>query len=218
MTESTCFLSLMLAIPVAEIKVKLCPRSPYEGVLRGQKRYLYSRTCSISAQIFSSPSFDRAENGFRAAFSTPSSFAMRVSCFSRSFLETLSHLVTTSMGGMLKVLSQFSSCRSSSLGILRISMMRTTPRRLVRIERYFSIIGPHCRFTSSGTLANPYPGRSTSVKVPFTSKKFINWVRPGVELVLTRFLRFTRALIRDDFPTFDLPEKAISGRSPSGYC
>jgi len=49
------------------------------------------------------------------------------------------------------------------------------------------------------------------------SKKFISWVRPGVELVFTRCLRLTRVLIRLDLPTFERPAKAISGRATAGY-
>src|SRR5512147_2881378 len=45
----------------------------------------------------------------------------------------------------------------------------------------------------------------------------MSWVLPGVELVRTRFLRFTSTLMREDFPTLERPAKAISGRSPSGY-
>jgi hypothetical protein len=41
-------------------------------------------------------------------------------------------------------------------------------------------------------------------------------VRPGVELVFTRRLRFTRVLIREDLPTLDRPEKAISGKIAGG--
>ena len=44
----------------------------------------------------------------------------------------------------------------------------------------------------------------------------MSWVRPGVELVFTRRLRFTRVLIREDFPTLDRPVKAISGKSRRG--
>src|SRR4030043_2370078 len=73
-----------------------------------------------------------------------------------------------------------------------------------------------CR-TARGTLAYPYPGRSTREILPFTRKKLIVWVRPGLELVLARFFCFTRALIKEDFPTFDFPAMATSGKSPVGY-
>jgi hypothetical protein len=46
----------------------------------------------------------------------------------------------------------------------------------------------------------------------------MSWVRPGVELVFTRFFRFINVLIRDDFPTLDRPAKAISCRLSGGYC
>ena len=47
-------------------------------------------------------------------------------------------------------------------------------------------------------------------------KKLISLVLPGVELVLTSFLRVRRELIRVDLPTFDRPAKAISGMTRSG--
>ena len=43
-------------------------------------------------------------------------------------------------------------------------------------------------------------------------------VLPGVALVLTRFLRCTRVLISDDFPTFERPANATSGSGCRGYC
>ena len=45
---------------------------------------------------------------------------------------------------------------------------------------------------------------------------FMAWVLPGVELVLAIFLLLTSTFIRDDFPTLDLPAKAISGLSGGG--
>jgi hypothetical protein len=48
-------------------------------------------------------------------------------------------------------------------------------------------------------------------------KKFISWVRPGVELILASLLWPIKQLIRLDLPTFDLPEKAIPGKWVSGY-
>ena len=48
-------------------------------------------------------------------------------------------------------------------------------------------------------------------------KKLISWVRPGVELIFTRRLRFKRVLIREDLPTLERPVKAISGKTAEGY-
>jgi len=45
----------------------------------------------------------------------------------------------------------------------------------------------------------------------------MHWVRPGVELVFTSFLRFNNLLISADFPTFERPAKAISGSTEDGY-
>ena len=60
---------------------------------------------------------------------------------------------------------------------------------------------------------------STKENRPFTSKKLMSWVRPGVELVLTSRFRLTSVLIREDFPTFERPAKTIffnrSLRKPS---
>ena len=47
-------------------------------------------------------------------------------------------------------------------------------------------------------------------------KKLSKRVRPGVLLVLTRDFLCRRALRRLDFPTLDLPAKAISGNSDTG--
>ena len=67
------------------------------------------------------------------------------------------------------------------------------------------------------TFAYPYPGKSTREIFSFTRKKLIVWVLPGLELVLARFFRLTSALIKEDFPTFDLPAMAISGKFSGGY-
>jgi len=42
-------------------------------------------------------------------------------------------------------------------------------------------------------------------------------VQPGVLLVLARFFFRAMVLMREDFPTLDLPAKATSGSFPSGY-
>ena len=77
--------------------------------------------------------------------------------------------------------------------------------------------GAHFFFTDSGTLAYPYPGRSTNVIISLIKKKLINCVRPGVALVRARRLRFTKVLIREDLPTLERPMKAISGNLLEGY-
>lgn len=46
----------------------------------------------------------------------------------------------------------------------------------------------------------------------------IDLVLPGLELVRASFREFTSLFIREDFPTFDLPAKAISGLSDGGKC
>jgi hypothetical protein len=43
------------------------------------------------------------------------------------------------------------------------------------------------------------------------------WVRPGLELVFTRFLRPNNELIREDLPTLERPANAISGGPGRGY-
>jgi hypothetical protein len=48
-------------------------------------------------------------------------------------------------------------------------------------------------------------------------KKLMSRVQPGVLLVRARFFFLVMALMREDFPTLDLPANAISGRIPSGY-
>ena len=95
-------------------------------------------------------------------------------------------------------------------------MMSTTPFNVCLVDRYVSTMGPHVFFMDFGTLAYPNPGRSTNENALFMLKKLMSWVRPGVELVFTRRLRFTRVLIREDLPTFDLPVKPISGKIARG--
>jgi len=51
-----------------------------------------------------------------------------------------------------------------------------------------------------------------------TEKKLIDLVLPGLELVRARFRELISLFIREDFPTFDLPAKAISGLSEGGSC
>ena len=50
------------------------------------------------------------------------------------------------------------------------------------------------------------------------SKKFINCVFQGFGEVCARFFLLQRALIKLDFPTFDLQIKANSGLSGEGQC
>src|SRR6476620_3525718 len=79
----------------------------------------------------------------------------------------------------------------------------------------------HCSDTSRDTLAYPYPGRSAKINSGLgfpgqrTSKKLIERVRPGVELVLAIFDP-SRELITLDFPTFDRPKNATSGKVGAG--
>ena len=43
-------------------------------------------------------------------------------------------------------------------------------------------------------------------------------VLPGIELTLAKFFLLRSLFISDDFPTFDLPEKANSSLSDLGIC
>ncbi len=51
--------------------------------------------------------------------------------------------------------------RSSGVGPTRASRMTVTPKRFFLFRQYFSIKGLHFLRTCWGTLAYPYPGRST---------------------------------------------------------
>jgi hypothetical protein len=79
----------------------------------------------------------------------------------------------------------------------------------------------HCSDTSRETLAYPYPGRSAKINSGLgfpgqrTSKKLMERVRPGVELVLAIFAPSSE-LITLDFPTFDRPRNATSGKLGAG--
>ncbi len=75
--------------------------------------------------------------------------------------------------------------------------------------------------TSFGTFAYPYPGRSAKINsgcgLPghHTSKKLMDRVRPGVELVLA-ILVPSSELMTLDFPTLDRPRNATSGSARAG--
>jgi hypothetical protein len=79
----------------------------------------------------------------------------------------------------------------------------------------------HCSDTSRDTLAYPYPGRSAKINSGLgfpgqrTSKKLMDRVRPGVELVLAT-LAPRSELITLDFPTLDRPRNATSGNVGAG--
>ena len=64
-------------------------------------------------------------------------------------------------------------------------------------------------------LENPYPGKSTILNFPFNSKKTKDLVLPGVFEVLAIF-KFVIELTKEDFPTFERPQKTISGISSCG--
>src|SRR6266436_6535815 len=74
-----------------------------------------------------------------------------------------------------------------------------------------------------GTREYPYPGRSAKTTsgcgLPGqrTSKKLIERVRPGVELVFAIFAP-SRELITLDLPTFERPRNATSGTAGAGKC
>ena len=58
-------------------------------------------------------------------------------------------------------------------------------------------------------FAKPYPGKSTKYILSLTRKKLTSFVFPGVELDLTKPFLPNNEFITLDFPTFDLPIKAI---------
>lgn len=135
----------------------------------------------------------------------------------RWLLATLSIFVATNWNGTPKWESHSIMFRSSFVGSCLESRITTTSRKRSSPTRNSSIIEPQRSLMRCGTFANPYPGKSTKTQLPSTSKKLMIWVRPGVELVLARFFRPTRLLIKLDLPTFDLPTNAIWGSSISGY-
>ena len=66
------------------------------------------------------------------------------------------------------------------------------------------------------TLANPYPGRSAMYHSSFMIKWLINVVFPGHPDTFASSFLSKSMLINDDFPTFDLPIKAYSGKFAFG--
>src|SRR5208337_284030 len=82
--------------------------------------------------------------------------------------------------------------------------------------KYFSTIGPHSRLIASGTLAKPYPGRSTKIYFSSMRKKFNLRVCPGVLDVLTRLCLPSKVFISDDLPTLERPAKANSTKPSRG--
>ena len=71
---------------------------------------------------------------------------------------------------------------------------------------------------SPATLANPYPGRSTSRRPGCNSKKLSNRVAPGLLLVLASPLRWVTALMALDLPALERPATATSTPVSGGNC
>lgn len=128
----------------------------------------------------------------------------------------LSHLVTTGIKSFPEVAVNRAKDRSSREGVRRMSSNNNTPINAVEPETYALVRFVHAFTTCTGALAKPYPGKSAKTNFSSTRKKLIPWVLPGVDEVLARALRPSKKLIREDFPTFDLPANAISGKGLSG--
>src|SRR5574341_267954 len=85
-------------------------------------------------------------------------------------------------------------------------------------------MGAHWARTVFETLAYPSPGRSTIWQRGIvrssvvTANRLSDRVFPGVRLTFASPFRCTRALSKDDLPTFERPTKAISGITPAGSC
>ena len=72
-------------------------------------------------------------------------------------------------------------------------------------------------FAVADIFAYPYPGRSTRYHSLLMRKWFTSLVLPGLLEVIASFLLRQSMLIRDDFPTFDLPMNANSGNFCFGF-
>lgn len=82
------------------------------------------------------------------------------------------------------------------------------------------IIFIHCFLEDNAAFAYPYPGKSTRCRLLTSSsirKKLINWVLPGFTDDFANLFWLVSILITEDFPTFDLQIKAISGKSDTGH-
>src|SRR6185503_13659062 len=84
------------------------------------------------------------------------------------------------------------------------------------MARKLVAISPQLDFISFGTRAYPKPGKSTKRNWSLMSKKFSDWVRPGVDEVRARPCTRSRELMRLDLPTFERPRKAISNLESRG--
>src|ERR1035437_7793780 len=98
----------------------------------------------------------------------------------------------------------------------RESISRNVKRRLSRRRRQLSIMISIFRLSSFEVFAKPNPGRSTRNQDSLMRKWLISRVFPGVPETFARVLLPVIILINDDFPTFDRPMNANSGRSVSG--
>src|SRR5690606_12344227 len=64
--------------------------------------------------------------------------------------------------------------------------------------------------------ASPCPGTSTRSQSLVIMKWFISWVLPGFCEVFAKPFLLVNALMREDFPTFERPIKAYSGKFGAG--
>ncbi|BAO73776.1 hypothetical protein UP3_c0469 [Ureaplasma parvum serovar 3] len=129
-------------------------------------------------------------------------------------LLTLSNLFKTTKWAYFWF-SKYRLISTSSFVNTLISQIWKTAHKFWRYPKYWSIMAAKSVCFSLLTFANPYPGKSTNLKL-LKSKKFTNCVLPGVFEVLAIFL-FANALIKLDLPTFDLPITHISNCLSIGY-
>lgn len=143
---------------------------------------------------------------------------MAARLFESSLFDSLSDLVATIICRLLCAFSHSCNCRSRAVGSWRESTRCIDNTSSFRYPRYSSASLAHSLRIFFETFAKPYPGRSAKLNLPFTLKKFILCVRPGVFEVLASDLRCSREFSNDDLPTLDRPRKAISGKPSVVHC
>ncbi len=133
------------------------------------------------------------------------------------FWVALSIFVITISKGIFFWSKLYIKSRSIFCGGILPSMRTKTLFNCSLLIKYSWVIPIRCSLFLAQVCAYPYPGKSTRYRLSFIRKYPINLVFPGVTDTLESLLWLASVLINDDFPTFDLPIIANSGKSVWGH-